>query len=127
MWEAAMFAAHYKLDNLCVIVDNNGLQIDGQINQVMNPEPVSVKLEAFDFFVQVVNGHNFPALEQAFWAAQSCKGRPSAVVMRTTKGQGVSFMENQVGWYGKTPDDQQYLQAMAELKAELKRWEDVKA
>lgn len=125
VWEAAMFAAHYKLDNLCLIVDNNGLQIDGPVAQVMNPAPLEEKLKAFGFFVQTVDGHNFSELETAFAAARAKKEQPSAIVMHTVKGKGVSYMENQVGWHGKAPNDDEYAQGMAELKAELARWETV--
>lgn len=123
VWEAAMFAAHYKLDNLCLIVDNNGLQIDGPVTQVMNPAPLEEKLQAFGFFVQTVDGHDFAQLEAAFAAARAKKEQPSAIVMHTVKGKGVSYMENQVGWHGKAPNDEEYAQGMAELEAELARWE----
>ena len=125
VWEAAMFAAHYKLDNLCLIVDNNGLQIDGPVSQVMNPAPLEDKFRAFGFFVQTVDGHSFAQLEAAFAAARAEKERPSVILMYTTKGKGVSFMENQVGWHGKAPNDAEYAQGMAELQAELARWEAV--
>ena len=98
VWEACMLAAHYKLDNLCVIVDNNNLQIDGAVSEVMNPYPITDKLAAFGLFVQEIDGHDFPSLEAALTAARAEKGRPSAIVMKTVKGKGVSFMENQVGW-----------------------------
>ena len=119
VWEAMMFAAHYSLDNLCVIVDNNGLQIDGAVDQVMSPYPIDKKLEAFGLFVQVIDGHDFSAMEKALAAARQEKGRPSAIVMKTVKGKGVSFMENQVSWHGSAPNAEQYEQAMAELKAAL--------
>ena len=118
-----MFSAHYKLDNLVVIVDNNNLQIDGPITEVMSPYPIDKKLETFGFFVQNVDGHDFDALETAFDAAEAEKGRPSAIVMKTVKGKGVSFMENQVGWHGKAPNDEQYKAAMDELTAELRKVE----
>ena len=117
VWEACMAASHYKLDNLCVIVDNNGLQIDGDIAKVMSPYPIVDKLEAFGFHVEAVDGHDFEALEAAFRKAKEVKGAPTAIVMSTTKGKGVSFMENNAGWHGKAPNDQEYAQAMDELKA----------
>ncbi|MBQ3276391.1 MAG: transketolase [Oscillospiraceae bacterium] len=123
VWEAMMFSAHYKLDNLVVIVDNNNLQIDGAITEVMSPYPIDKKLEAFGFFVQNVDGHDFDALEAAFDAAEAEKGRPSAIVMKTVKGKGVSFMENQAGWHGKAPNDEQYQAAMDELAAALQKVE----
>ena len=121
VWEAMMFSAHYKLDNLVVIVDNNNLQIDGAVSDVMSPYPIDKKLEAFGFFVKNVDGHDFDALEAAFDAAEAEKGRPSAIVMKTVKGKGVSFMENQAGWHGKAPNDEQYQAAMEELAAELRK------
>lgn len=117
VWEACMAASHYKLDNLCVIVDNNGLQIDGDIAKVMSPYPIVDKLEAFGFHVEAVDGHDFEALEVAFQKAKEVKGAPTAIVMSTTKGKGVSFMENNAGWHGKAPNDAEYAQAMDELKA----------
>ncbi len=119
VWEACMLAAHYKLDNLCIIIDNNGLQIDGNIADVMSPYPIVDKLLAFGFDVQAIDGHDFAQLEKAFDHARSVKGRPSAIVMETTKGKGVSFMENDAGWHGKAPNDAEYEQAMAELRAAL--------
>ncbi len=123
VWEAAMFAAHYKLDNLCVLADLNGLQIDGPVAEVMDPGPVDEKFKAFGFFVQVIDGHSFEALEAAFTAARAEKGRPSAILLKTTKGKGVSFMENNVGWHGKAPNDAEYEQGMAELTAALEELE----
>ncbi|MEE0756822.1 transketolase [Allofournierella sp.] len=123
VWEAAMFAAHYKLDNLCVLADLNGLQIDGPVAEVMNPGPVDEKFKAFGFFVQVIDGHSFETLEAAFAAARAEKGRPSAILLKTTKGKGVSFMENNVGWHGKAPNDAEYEQGMAELTAALEELE----
>ena len=117
VWEACMAASHYKLDNLCVIVDNNGLQIDGDIAKVMSPYPIVDKLEAFGFHVEAVDGHDFEALEAAFRKAKEVKGAPTAIVMSTTKGKGVSFMENNAGWHGKAPNDEEYAQGMAELAA----------
>ena len=123
VWEACMFASHYKLDNLCVIIDNNGLQIDGDVAKVMSPYPIVDKLEAFGFHTQAIDGHNFEAIEAALEAAKTVKGRPCAIVMKTVKGKGVSFMENQAGWHGVAPNDQQYEQAMSELKAQLSELE----
>ena len=114
-----MFAAHYKLDNLVVIVDNNGLQIDGNIADVMSPYPIVDKLVAFGFEVKAVDGHNFDELEAAFAHARTVEGKPSAIVIKSVKGKGVSFMENNAGWHGKAPNDAEYAQAMAELKAQL--------
>ncbi len=119
VWEACMAAAHYKLDNLCVIVDNNGLQIDGNIADVMSPYPIVDKLLAFGFDVQAIDGHDFDQLEKAFARARTVKGQPCAIVMETTKGKGISFMENNAGWHGKAPNDTEYAQAMAELNAQL--------
>lgn len=123
VWEAAMFAAHYQLGNFCVLVDCNGLQIDGPVSAVMNPAPVDEKFRAFGFFVQTVDGHSFTQLEQSFAAARAEKGRPSAILLKTTKGKGVSYMENQVGWHGKAPNDEEYAQGMAELRAALAQLE----
>ena len=119
VWEACMFAAHYKLDNLCIIVDNNGLQIDGPVSKVMSPYPIDEKLKAFGFHVEVIDGHDFDAIETAMNTARATKGQPTAIVMKTTKGKDVSYMENSVGWHGKAPNDAEYEQAMAELKAIL--------
>ena len=119
-----MFASHYKLDNLCVIVDNNGLQIDGNIDDVMSPYPIYDKLTAFGFEVEVIDGHNFDEIRNAFTKARSTKGKPFAILMKTTKGKGISFMENQAGWHGKAPNEQEYLQAMKELDEEYAKWED---
>ena len=119
VWEACMFAGHYKLDNLCVIVDNNGLQIDGNVADVMSPYPITDKLEAFGFHVQAIDGHDFDQIEAAMEKAKTVKGKPSAIVMSTVKGKGVSFMENLAGWHGVAPNDAQYEQAMGELKAVL--------
>lgn len=117
VWEACMFAAHYKLDNLCLIVDWNGLQIDGPVAEVMNPAPYKEKLEAFGFNVVCVDGHDLDELDAAFSAAEECKGKPTAIVAKTVKGKGVSFMENQTGWHGSAPNDEQYAQAVAELNS----------
>ena len=119
VWEAMMFAHHYKLDNLCVVIDNNGLQIDGNIADVMSPYPIPEKLRAFGFAVAEIDGHSFDAMEAAFGLARQTKGVPFAIVMKTTKGKGVSYMENQAGWHGKAPNDEEYEQAMTELKARL--------
>ena len=119
VWEAFMFAAHYKLDNLCVVIDNNGLQIDGKISDVMSPYPIVDKLVAFGFETIPVNGHDFNELEAAFAKARETKGKPTAIVMTTTKGKGVSFMENNAGWHGKATNAAEYEIAMAELKAAL--------
>lgn len=116
IWEAAMSAAHYKLDNLCVIVDNNNLQIDGEITEVMSSYPINLKFESFGFNIINVDGHNIEELIEAFNKAKTTKGRPTAVIAKTIKGKGVSFMENQVGWHGKAPNEEQYNQAMKELK-----------
>ena len=119
VWEACMSAAHYKLDNFCIVVDNNGLQIDGNIADVMSPYPIVGKLEAFGFNVLPIDGHDFDAIEAAFAKARETKGMPTAIVITTTKGKGVSFMENDAGWHGKAPNDAEYEQAMNELKAQL--------
>ncbi len=119
VWEACMFASHYKLDNLCVIIDNNGLQIDGDVAKVMSPYPIVDKLEAFGFHVEAIDGHDFQQIEAAMEKAKTVKGQPSAIVMKTVKGKGVSFMENLAGWHGVAPNDAQYEQAMAELNAKL--------
>ncbi len=117
VWEACMFASHYKLDNLCVIVDWNGLQIDGPIAEVMDPTPHDKKLEAFGFHVISIDGHDFEAIEAAFNEARTVKGKPTAIVAKTVKGKGISFMENKVNWHGSAPNDEQYAAAIAELKA----------
>ena len=119
VWEACMAAAHYKLDNFCIIVDNNGLQIDGNIADVMSPYPIVDKLVAFGFEVVELDGHDFDALEAAFNKARETKGKPFAIVMKTVKGKDISFMENDAGWHGKAPNDAEYAQAMTELKAKL--------
>ena len=118
-WEAMMFAHHYKLDNLCIIIDNNGLQIDGNIADVMSPYPIVDKLQAFGFEVAQIDGHSFEEMEAAFAKARETKGVPFAIVMKTVKGKGVSYMENNSDWHGKAPNDAEYEQAMAELKAQL--------
>ena len=118
VWEAAMFAAHYKLDNLCVILDLNGLQIDGPTAEVMNPAPHDKKFEAFGFNVITIDAHDYDQIEAAFKAAKECKGKPTAIIAKSTKGKGVSFMENNVGWHGKAPNEEEYKLAMAELDAQ---------
>ena len=123
VWEACMLASHYKLDNLCVIVDNNGLQIDGDVAKVMSPYPIDEKLKAFGFHVEVIDGHDFDQIEAALNTAKTVKGKPTAIVMTTVKGKGVSFMENQAGWHGKAPNDAEYEQAMNELKEQLAQLE----
>ena len=119
VWEACMAAAHYKLDNFVAIVDNNGLQIDGNVADVMSPYPIVDKLEAFGFDVTAIDGHDMDQIAAAFEKAKTVKGKPSAIVMKTTKGKCVSFMENQAGWHGKAPNDDEKEQAMNELKAIL--------
>ena len=119
VWEACMFASHYKLDNLVVIVDNNGLQIDGNIADVMSPYPIVDKLLAFGFHTVAIDGHDLDAIEAALTEAKTVKGQPCAIVMSTTKGKGVSFMENDAGWHGKAPNDAEFEQAMAELNAAM--------
>lgn len=117
VWEAAMFAGHRKLDNLVVIVDNNGLQIDGKIEDVCSPYPIDKKFEAFNFHViNVADGNDFDQLRAAFKEAKETKGMPTAIVLKTVKGKGVSYMENQAGWHGKAPNDDEYAQAMEELE-----------
>ena len=110
-----MFAAHYKLSNLCAIIDFNGLQIDGTVQEVMNPTPHDKKLEAFGWNVIVIDGHSFEEIEAAFAKAKACTDRPTAIIAKTVKGKGVSFMENQVGWHGKAPNEEEYKLAMQEL------------
>ncbi|MEG0265440.1 MAG: transketolase [Erysipelotrichaceae bacterium] len=115
VWEAAMAAAHYKLDNLCAFVDNNGLQIDGEITSVMNPTPIDEKFKAFGWHIIHVDGHDFEALINACNEAKVIKGKPTLILAKTIKGKGVSFMENQAGWHGKAPNAEQREQALAEL------------
>ena len=110
---------HKKLDNLCVIVDNNGLQIDGPISEVGGPEPIDEKFRAFGFDVQVIDGHDFDAIEAAFAHAKTVKGKPSVIIAKTIKGKDVSYMENQVGWHGTAPNTEQYEVAMEDLKKVL--------
>ena len=119
VWEAFLFAAHYKLDNFCAIIDLNGLQIDGRTCDVMNTAPVSDKMAAFGFNVVEIDGHNFNEMEAAFASFKACEGKPTAILMKTIKGQGVSFMLNNAGWHGKAPNDAEYEIAMSELRAQL--------
>ena len=124
VWEAAMFAGAKKLDNLCVIVDNNNLQIDGDISEVNNPYPIDKKFEAFNFHVITINGHDFDDIRKAFEEARTVKGMPTAIIAKTVKGKGVSYMENQASWHGTAPNDEQYAEAMKELEvidAELEK------
>ena len=116
IWEAAMWAGAHHLDNLTVIVDNNNLQIDGTVEEVCSPYPIDKKFEAFNFHVININGNDMEEIRNAFAEAKTVKGMPVAIIAKTTKGKGVSFMENQVGWHGKDPNDEQYEQAMEELK-----------
>ena len=116
VWEAAMFASFRKLDNLVVIVDNNNLQIDGPIDKVCSPYPIDKKFEAFNFHVININGHDFDEIRAAFKEAKETKGMPTAIIAHSVKGKGVSFMENQAGWHGKAPNDDEYKQAMEELE-----------
>ena len=115
VWEAAMASNKYKLDNLCVIVDNNNLQIDGTIEEVMSSYPIDKKFESFGFNVITINGHDIQEIKDAFGKAKSIKGRPTCIIAKTVKGKGVSFMENQVGWHGKAPNKEQYEEAIREL------------
>ncbi len=124
VWEAAMFAAHYKLGNLVAIVDNNGLQIDGKITEVCSPEPITDKFAAFGWHVITMDAHDFDDIDRAFTEASSITDKPVAIIQKSVKGKGVSFMENQVSWHGTAPNKEQYDQAMAELNAQLKELED---
>lgn len=116
VWEAAMFAGHKKLDNIVVIVDNNGLQIDGRIEDVCNPYPIDKKFEAFNFHVINIDAHDFDQIRKALKEARDTKGMPTAIIMKSVKGKGVSFMEDQAGWHGKAPNDEQYEVAMKDLE-----------
>lgn len=120
VWEAAMLAAHYKLDNLCAFLDFNGLQIDGAISEVMNPTPLDKKFEAFGWNVIVIDGHSFDEIENAIAKAKEVKGQPTMIVANTIKGKGVSFMENQVSWHGSAPNDEQYETAISEINETIK-------
>lgn len=119
VWEQSMFAAHYKLDNLTIFIDYNGLQIDGDITEVMNPTPIDKKFEAFGWHVIVTDAHDFNKLFDAVEEAKSVKGKPTAIIMNSIKGKNVSFMENEAGWHGIAPNDEQYKQAIAELDAKI--------
>jgi transketolase len=119
IWEAAMFGAHYKLDNLVAIVDFNGLQIDGKVTEVMNPTPLDEKFAAFGWNVCVIDGHNFDEIAAALACARETKGKPTAIIAKCVKGKGVSYMENQASWHGSAPKDDQYAQAVAELTASV--------
>ncbi len=125
VWEAAMFANAKKLDNLVVVVDNNNLQIDGTIEEVNSPYPIPEKFTAFGFNTIEIDGNNFDEIESAFEAAKACKGKPTAIVAKTVKGKGVSYMENQVNWHGAAPNEELYNQAVAELTAKLNELEGV--
>ena len=116
IWEAAMFAGHRKLDNLVVVIDNNGLQIDGRIEDVCSPYPIDKKFEAFNFHVITIDGNDFDQIDAAFKEAKATKGMPTAIIAKTVKGKGVSFMENQASWHGTAPNDEQYAVAMADLE-----------
>lgn len=124
VWEAAMFASHYNLDNLIAIVDNNNLQIDGKISDVMSPYPIAEKFEAFGWHVIKMNAHDFEDMERAFNEAETISGQPVVIIQNSIKGKGVSFMENEADWHGKAPNTEQYELAMAELKEQLKGLED---
>ena len=123
VWEAAMFAGFRRLDNLVVIVDNNGLQIDGRISDVMSPYPIDEKFKAFGWHVISIDAHDFDAIEKAFAEAEKISGQPTVIIQRSIKGKGVSFMEDQVSWHGTAPNKEQYEQATAELQAEIDRLE----
>jgi len=116
VWEAAMSAAHYKLDNLVAIVDNNNLQIDGEIGKVMSPYPIDEKFKSFGFNVITINGNEFDEIEKAFTEAKNCKEKPTAIIAKTIKGKGVPFMENKAEWHGKAPTEEQYMQALKDLE-----------
>ena len=119
VWEAIMFAAHNKLDNLCIVIDYNGLQIDGPIDTIVSPAPYEEKIKAFGCHAITMDAHDLNAIEAAFNEAKTVKGKPTVIVSKSVKGKGVSFMENQVKWHGAAPNDDQYAQAMAELEAQL--------
>ena len=118
VWEAAMTASHYKLDNLCVIVDNNNLQIDGTIEEVMSSYPIDEKFRSFGFQIINIDGHNIQEIKDAFEVAKNIKEKPTCIIAKTIKGKGVDFMENQVGWHGKAPNEEQYHEAMRQLNAQ---------
>ena len=119
VWEALMFAARHNLDNLCVVIDYNGLQIDGPVAEIVNPAPFEGKLASFGCHVITIDAHDFEAIEAAFAEARTVKGKPTAIVANSVKGKGVSFMENQVKWHGSAPNDAQYEQAVAEIRAQM--------
>jgi transketolase len=119
VWEAAMFAAHYKLDNLTAVIDNNNLQIDGAVTDVMSPYPIDEKFSAFGWHVVRIDGHDFGQIEAAFDEAERVTGKPAAIIQKTVKGKGVSFMENKASWHGTAPNDEQYKTAMEELRGKL--------
>ena len=119
VWEALMFAARHKLDNLCVVIDSNGLQIDGPVADIVNPAPYEDKLTAFGFHVITIDAHDLNQIEAAFTEAKAVQGKPTAIVANSVKGKGVSFMENQVKWHGSAPNDEQYAQAVAEIRAQM--------
>ena len=123
VWEASMFAAHRGLDNLCVIVDNNGLQIDGEIKEVCSPYPIDEKFKAFGFEVVCINGHDYDEIEQAFTHARLTKGKPTVIIASTVKGKGVSFMQNNADWHGAAPNFEQYQIAMQDLQNEIEKLE----
>ena len=123
VWEAMMFASHYHLDNLCVIIDNNGLQIDGAVDKVMSPYPIDEKLKAFGFHVICINGNDMADIDRAMQEAKTVKGQPTAILMKTTKGKGVSYMEGKAEWHGKAPNDEQYELGLAELRSALSELE----
>ena len=118
VWEAAMASARYKLDNLCIFVDNNNLQIDGTIDKIINPYPIDKKLESFGFYVININGNDTKEIEEALNKAKQIKGMPTAIIAKTIKGKGVSFMEDNVGWHGKAPNEEEYKLALTELGGE---------
>ncbi len=119
VWEAAMFASHYKLDNLVAIIDNNGLQIDGKISEVMSPYPIEEKFEAFGWNVITINGHDFSQMEKAFDAAERVFEKPTVIILKTTKGKGIDYMENALEWHGKAPGDEDYQRAIKQLREHL--------
>ena len=118
IWEAAMTASHYKLDNLCLVVDNNNLQIDGKVDEVMNIYPIKEKFKSFGFETITIDGHNFNQIIHAFNKAKETKEKPTVIIANTIKGKGVSFMENNVSWHGKATNEEEYKKAMEELKGE---------
>ncbi|MBQ2799096.1 MAG: transketolase [Ruminiclostridium sp.] len=123
VWEAAMFAAHYQLDNLIAIVDNNGLQIDGRVSEVMSPYPIDEKFRAFGWYVITIDAHDFNQIEKAFEEAERVVNQPVVIIQKSIKGKGVSFMEDNVSWHGAAPNEEQYNKAMEELKAHLEELE----